>query len=39
MMPNLQKVRVNMGGTHKRMKVCTSCIKQGKIDKAISGQH
>jgi len=35
--PNLQKIRVNMNGTRKRIKVCTSCIKKGRIKKAVSG--
>lgn len=33
-MPNLQTVKVIMSGTVKRIKVCTSCIKAGKIKKA-----
>jgi large subunit ribosomal protein L28 len=32
--PNIQRVRVVVGGTTKRMHVCTSCIKAGKIQKA-----
>jgi len=36
-MPNLQRIRVDINGTHKRMKVCTSCIKQGKVKKGVSG--
>ena len=33
--PNLQPVRVSMdGGGNARMKVCTRCIKSGKIVKA-----
>ncbi len=31
--PNLQKVRVQVGGTVKRMTVCTRCIRSGKVDK------
>ena len=30
--PNLQSVKVNLGGTVKTMKVCTSCIKAGKLN-------
>lgn len=30
--PNLQSVKVNLNGTVKTIKVCTSCIKAGKID-------
>jgi large subunit ribosomal protein L28 len=32
--PNLQSVKAAVGGVSKRMKVCTSCIKSGKIVKA-----
>lgn len=33
--PNLQSVRVNMNGTVKTMKVCTSCLKSGKLNTKI----
>lgn len=33
--PNLQSVKVNMNGTVKRIKVCTSCIKAGKVQRAV----
>ncbi|HXN07576.1 MAG TPA: 50S ribosomal protein L28 [Nitrospiria bacterium] len=33
--PNLQRVRVILNGGTKRIKVCTVCIKSGKIQKAI----
>ena len=33
--PNLQSIRVKLPtGSNKRMKVCTSCIKAGKVAKA-----
>jgi large subunit ribosomal protein L28 len=32
--PNLQSVKAAVGGVAKRVKVCTSCIKSGKIVKA-----
>jgi large subunit ribosomal protein L28 len=32
--PNIQSVRVRSGEGVKRMKVCTSCIRSGKIQKA-----
>ncbi|UCD16974.1 MAG: 50S ribosomal protein L28 [Candidatus Zixiibacteriota bacterium] len=32
--PNLQTVRANVDGTIKRIKVCTSCLKAGKVIKA-----
>jgi len=32
--PNLQTVRANVNGTIKRIKVCTSCLKAGKVIKA-----
>jgi large subunit ribosomal protein L28 len=33
-LPNLQKVKVNLNGTIKRVLVYTSCIASGKITKA-----
>lgn len=33
--PNLQRMRVNVMGSIKTMKVCTHCIKAGKIVKAV----
>ena len=32
--PNLQNVRIKIGGTTKTARVCTSCIRTGKIQKA-----
>ncbi|HEX7131481.1 MAG TPA: 50S ribosomal protein L28 [Iamia sp.] len=32
--PNIQRVRAVVGGTTKRIDVCTSCIRAGKITKA-----
>lgn len=32
-LPNIQKVRVKHGSNSKRVRVCTSCIKAGKIEK------
>ncbi len=32
--PNLQKIKVNMNGVIKTIKVCTACIRSGKITKA-----
>ena len=34
-LPNLQRVRAMMNGTKKRIKVCTNCLKSGKVLKAI----
>tara|TARA_B100000131_G_scaffold185464_1_gene178570 strand:- start:842 stop:1033 length:192 start_codon:yes stop_codon:yes gene_type:complete len=34
-LPNLQRVRAQVNGTMKRIKVCTNCIKSGKVIKAI----
>jgi large subunit ribosomal protein L28 len=31
--PNLQKVRIDVGGTPRREYVCTRCLKAGKITK------
>ncbi len=33
-LPNLQKVRAQVGKSVKTIKVCTNCIKSGKIVKA-----
>jgi large subunit ribosomal protein L28 len=32
-LPNIQKVRAVVGGAPKRERVCTSCLKAGKIQK------
>ena len=32
--PNIQRIRVMVGRTPRRMNVCTSCIRAGKIQKA-----
>ena len=34
-LPTLQRVRAMMNGTKKRIKVCTNCLKSGKVLKAI----
>ncbi len=31
--PNLKKVKVNVDGTHKRMYVCTNCLKSNKVER------
>ncbi len=33
--PNLQKIRVHQDGENKRLRVCTECIRSGKIQKAV----
>jgi large subunit ribosomal protein L28 len=33
--PNLQKVRINDGGTPRREYVCTRCLKAGKVVKVV----
>lgn len=33
--PNLQSVKANIGGSVKRVKVCTSCIKANKVQKVM----
>ena len=33
--PNLQKVRIDVGGTPRREYVCTRCLKAGKVSKAV----
>jgi len=32
--PNIQRVRTVIGGTHRRLNVCTSCLKAGKVARA-----
>jgi len=32
--PNLQRIRANINGRTLRLRVCTTCIKQGKVLKA-----
>lgn len=32
--PNLQRVRAIVAGAHKRVMVCASCIRAGKVTKA-----
>ena len=32
--PNLQKVRANVNGVKKKISVCSSCLKAGKVIKA-----
>ncbi|MDP8256595.1 MAG: 50S ribosomal protein L28 [Candidatus Alcyoniella australis] len=34
-LPNLQRIRIVQDGTVKRVRVCTSCIKAGKVQKAV----
>ncbi len=31
--PNIQRVRAKIGATPKRMNVCTSCLKAGKVSR------
>jgi large subunit ribosomal protein L28 len=33
-MPNLQPVRATIGGQVKRVRVCTRCLRSGKVNKA-----
>ncbi|MBR2778981.1 MAG: 50S ribosomal protein L28 [Firmicutes bacterium] len=33
--PNIQTVRVNDNGSVRRMKVCTRCMKSGKVERAL----
>jgi large subunit ribosomal protein L28 len=32
--PNLQEIRVSVNGGTKRMRVCTRCLRSGKVTKA-----
>lgn len=31
--PNLQRIRALVGGAHRRIQVCTRCIRSGKVTK------
>jgi large subunit ribosomal protein L28 len=33
--PNIQRVRAVVAGTPKRVNVCTSCLKAGKVQRAV----
>lgn len=33
--PNLQTIKANINGTVKTVKVCTSCLKANKVQKAV----
>jgi large subunit ribosomal protein L28 len=33
--PNLQRVRILVGGVARRTYVCTRCLKAGKVEKAL----
>ena len=35
-LPNLQSVRAEVGGTARRIRVCASCIRAGKVTKAVA---
>jgi large subunit ribosomal protein L28 len=37
--PNIQRVRALVNGAPKRLHVCTSCIRAGKVTKPIRRQH
>jgi large subunit ribosomal protein L28 len=34
-LPNLQTIRVEVNGEARRMRVCTSCIRSGRVRKAV----
>ena len=34
-LPNLQKIKVKVNGSTKRLRVCTSCIKSGRVTKVV----
>ena len=33
--PNLQRVRVTVGGTNKTMRVCTQCLRSGAVTRIV----
>ena len=38
-MPNLQRVRAVIDGTNKRINVCTSCIRSGRVIKPAAKKY
>jgi large subunit ribosomal protein L28 len=36
-LPNLRSVRANVGGTVKYVRICTRCLKAGKVTKVAHG--
>ncbi|QDU11714.1 50S ribosomal protein L28 [Gimesia aquarii] len=34
--PNLQKIRVQVGGSVQTLRVCTQCIRSGRVTKAVA---
>ena len=34
--PNLQRVRAKVGSSVRRIKICTRCLRSGKVQKAVS---
>ncbi|HBK86406.1 MAG TPA: 50S ribosomal protein L28 [Firmicutes bacterium] len=34
-LPNIQRIRINLDGTTVRKNVCTTCIRSGRITRAI----
>ena len=36
--PNIQRIRAVVAGSPKRLNVCTSCLKAGKVTKAVRGR-
>jgi large subunit ribosomal protein L28 len=37
--PNLQRVRAQVSGRPKNINVCTSCLKKGRVVKAVRGRR
>ncbi|MFB3906742.1 MAG: 50S ribosomal protein L28 [Acidobacteriota bacterium] len=35
--PNLQNVRAVVNGTHRKLRVCTQCLKSGRVQKPLVG--
>ena len=35
-LPNLQVVRAKVGGSTRRVKVCTRCLRSNRVEKAVS---
>lgn len=33
--PNIQRVNVTVNGTHKKMNVCTRCLRTGRVQRSV----
>ncbi|MCL2611560.1 MAG: bL28 family ribosomal protein [Defluviitaleaceae bacterium] len=33
--PNIKKIKINDNGTHRTIKICTKCLRSGKVQRAV----